>query len=128
MNRLITLCCVCLMAIVFSVDVTAGSDGLTKDEVEKLLVGNTVEGFHTKWGDQMIWYFREDGKLKKLKSGKSKGKSNWTIDKKGQLCHQDKHMKDPKCFPVIRSGDDKYTANDGLWRFDKVLPGNPHNL
>lgn len=117
-----------VMTVVFATSLATASETLSKQEVEKLLIGNTAEGMNTQFEFKMTWYFRKDGAIKKQKASGQRGKGEWSIDKQGRLCYIDKHMEEPACEPVIREPDGKYYANDGKWRFDKVLPGNPHNL
>jgi hypothetical protein len=105
-----------------------GAKALSQAEAEKLIKGNTAEGVNTKWDKKMIWYFNEGGTLRKQKPSGGRGTAEWSIDKKGRLCYQDKHMDDAVCEPIIPRADGGYDANDGKWRFDKVLPGNPHSL
>jgi len=128
MNKFTILLGAFLFSIAFTANVSTAADALNRAEAEALLNGNTAEGENTKWEKKMIWYFQEGGVLRKLQPSGSKGRAEWSLDKKGQLCYQDKHMNDSKCEPIIRRDDGKYEANDGKWRFDKVLPGNPHGL
>lgn len=128
MNIYATVLITSLITVVFSTNVTMAADALTQAEAEKLIKGNTAEGYHTKWDKKRIWYFREDGTIRKLKPSGKKGRGEWSIDKKGQLCYQDKQMDDAVCEPIIPRADGGYDANDGKWRFDKIVPGNPHNL
>ncbi|MGD9385989.1 MAG: hypothetical protein PVF28_05505, partial [Thioalkalispiraceae bacterium] len=117
-----------LLLMFFSSNLTLGAETLSKEEAEKLLNGNTAEGVNTKWDKKMIWYFQEGGTLRKQKPSGKRGRAEWSLDDKGELCHQDKHQDEPVCEPVVRRDDGKYEAMDGRWRFDKILPGNAHNL
>lgn len=117
-----------VLTIVFATSLATASETLTRDEVEKLLTGNTAEGMNTQFEFRMTWYFQNNGIIKKQKGTGQRGKGEWSIDKEGKLCYMDKHREEPACEPVIRESDGKYYANDGKWRFDKVLPGNPHGL
>jgi len=130
MNRNLSLFAIPIIILTLSANDATGANALTKDEAEKLLNGNTAEGVNTMFDKKMIWYFREGGTLNKQNQAGKKGKAKWRIDKKGQLCWMDKHMSDmdEKCEPIIPRADGGYDANNGKWRFDKVLPGNPHNL
>ena len=128
MNRRIALLWASLITIFFASNMAIASEGLSQAEAEKLIKGNTVEGLHTKWDTKMIWYFHESGQLRKQNQHGKRGKADWSIDKKGQLCFIDKHMSDEKCEPIIPRADGGYDANDGKWRWDKVVTGNPHNL
>lgn len=128
MNRHTILLIIPFIMLALTTSVAVGADALTRAEAEKLIKGNTAEGHHTKWNREMIWYFHESGQLRKLKDGRVKGKAEWSLDKKGQLCFQDKHMDEDKCEPIIPGADGGYDANDGKWRWEKVVQGNPHNL
>jgi hypothetical protein len=130
MNKLVTYFGTCLLTIVFTSGVAMAADALSKEEAEKLIAGNTAEGVVVKAQRKMIWYFAEDGTIHKLlpTGEKKKTKDTWNIDKKGNLCYQDKWMQQPNCGPISRRADGKYDAIDGRWLFDKVLPGNPHDL
>ena len=128
MNKLITFLSTFLITLVFTANVAIGADALNRADTEKLIKGNTAEGVNTKWDKKMIWFFHEGGTLYKMKPSGKKGRAEWSLDKKGQLCYQDKHMDESICEPIIPRDDGKYDANDGKWRFDKVLPGNTHNL
>jgi len=130
MNKLITFFATCLLTIIFATGVVLAADALSKEEAEKLIAGNTAEGIVVKAQRKMTWYFAEDGHIHKiLPTGeKKKTKDTWNIDKKGNLCYQDKWMQQPLCGPINRRADGKYDAIDGRWVFDKVLPGNPHDL
>jgi hypothetical protein len=128
MGKIIAFLGTSLLTILLTTNVISAAEALNKEQVEKLLNGNTAEGVNTKWDKKMIWYFQEGGTLRKQKPNGKRGKSEWSINKKGELCYQDKHMSDSVCEPVIQRDDGKYDANAGKWRFDKVLPGNAHNL
>lgn len=128
MNKYATVLITSLITIVLSANVAMAADALNQTEAEKLIKGNTAEGKNVQYDKKMIWYFREDGTIRKLKPSGKKGRGEWSIDKKGQLCYLDKQMDEAKCEPIIPREDGGYDANDGKWRFDKVLPGNAHNL
>ena len=127
MERYVKLFWVSLFTVIFATTVVAGSAGLSKEEAEQLITGNTAEGTN-KWGKKMIWYFGEFGKLKKLDDRGQKGKAKWSIDDKGRLCYQDKHMNKENC-QAIKPVDGGYEVPfDAEWKWEKVVPGNPHNL
>ena len=128
MNKLAGLLGSSLITIIFAANSAMAAEALNQAAVEKLIKGNTAEGIHTKWDRKMIWYFHESGQLRKQKDGGQRGKAEWSIDKKGQLCFQDYHMDEEKCEPIVPRADGGYDANDGKWRWDKVVSGNPHNL
>ena len=128
MIKYITILSFSLITIVFSANTAIGADALSLEEAENLIKGNTAEGVNTKWDKKMIWFFHEGGTLHKQKPSGKRGRAEWSLNKKGELCYQDKHMDEANCEPIIKRDDGKYYANDGNWRFDKVLPGNPHGL
>jgi len=102
--------------------------GLSQAEAEQLVKGNTAEGVN-RFGKQMIWYFEPSGTLKKMDHNGNKGKARWNINKQGQMCYQDKQMGKEQCVPIIQKGEGKYELPfDAYWKWNKVVPGNPHNL
>ncbi|TNF36335.1 MAG: hypothetical protein EP315_04315 [Gammaproteobacteria bacterium] len=105
----------------------AGSTELSKEEAEKLITGNTAEGTN-KWGKKMIWYFGDFGNMKKQDDRGNKGKAKWSIDEKGRLCYQDKHMNREVCKGIQPVDGGYEVPFDAEWKWDKVVPGNPHNL
>jgi hypothetical protein len=117
-----------IISMVFVNAVAVGSEGLSKGEAEKLIKGNTVEGMNTKWNKKMIWYFHESGQLRKQDEHGNKGKANWRIDDKGRLCYSDKHKSEEDCEAIIPDADGGYDVLDGKWKWNKVVPGNSHNL
>jgi len=129
MKRWTGLAITFVLAVCFASAGMATSKGLSKDEAEALVKGNTVEGSVPTFKKDIIWYFHPSGVLRKLDSIGNKGKANWQINKKGEFCHQDKHMKEEKCAPIIPRADGGYDVplwNAVVWK--KVLPGNPHHL
>ena len=130
MNKLITFLGTFTLTTIITSGVALAADALSKEEAEKLIAGNTAEGVVVKAQRKMTWYFAEDGHIHKiLPTGeKKKTKDTWNIDKKGNLCYQDKWMQQPNCGPISRRVDGKYDAIDGRWVFDKVLSGNPYDL
>ena len=106
----------------------AAPKGLSQAEAEQLLKGNTAEGTN-KWKKNMIWYFGDFGELKKRDDLGNKGKAKWSINKKGELCYLDKHMKSEECGAIVPRSDGGYDVRlEGEWKWHKVVPGNPHNL
>ena len=128
MNKIIALISSTTIALIFISGSAIGAETLNRQQVEELLKGNTAEGVNTKWDKPMIWYFQEGGTLRKQKPNGKRGRADWSIDKNGQLCYQDKHMDEAICDSVLKGDDGKYDANAGKWRFDKILPGNAHDL
>lgn len=127
MKRYACLFLATLLIMTFGTMVVAGPDGLGKDDAEKLIKGNTAEGTN-KWGKKMIWYFDEFGNLKKLDDRGQKGKAKWSLDDKGRLCYKDKHMNQEKCEPIKPVNGGYEVPFDAEWKWEKVVPGNPHNL
>ena len=108
--------------------VVAGPAALSQEEAEKLIKGNTVEGTN-RWKKNMIWYFGDFGELRKRDHLGNKGKAKWNINKRGELCYQDKHMNKETCAGIVPRADGGYEVGfEAQWKWDKVLPGNPHNL
>lgn len=106
----------------------AGPQALNKDEVEKLIKGNTVEGVDTKWNKKMIWFFNESGKLKKLDDRGQKAKADWNIDSRGYLCITEKGKKLEKCEQVFPHEGGGYAVPGRNWQWDKITAGNPNKL
>lgn len=127
MKRYVKLFWASLFAMIFATGLMAGSDGLSKEEAETLIKGNTAEGTN-KWGKKMIWYFDEFGNLKKLDDRGQKGKAKWSLDDKGRLCYKDKHMNQEVCKPITPTKGGYEVPYDAEWKWEKVVPGNPHNL
>jgi len=127
MNRTIVKTGVLLAAVLFTA-VASGAKSLGQAEAEQLVKGSTAEGVN-RWNKQMIWYFDASGEVRKKDNRGNKGKAAWNIDKKGQLCYQDKQDRDFKCGPIVPRGEGKYDVDlPAAWKWNKVTPGNPHNL
>lgn len=116
-----------VLALCSSILVHAG-ETLTREAVNKLISGNTVEGVNVKWDKKMTWYFDSSGQIIKRDAHGNRGKASWKVEANGELCYLDKHRDREMCEPVISNADGSYTTMDGKWRWDKVLPGNPHGL
>ena len=128
MKKFIGLLWISVFVLLYTYGAIAEPKELSRDEAEKLIKGNTAEGTN-KWGKNMSWYFGDFGKLKKLDDRGQKGKATWSLDQKGRLCYQDKHMNDDVCVPIISNDDGGYELDfEGQWKWEKVVPGNPHNL
>ena len=114
---------------------TIGAQELTsKEEVEKLLAGNTVEFQDMKWNKSSVWYFKKNGQLKTQDEYGNRGKGEWYVDDKGRLCTQKKHRK-LRCRVLVTREDGgydvyerEYEENELKWIFKKILPGNPRDL
>lgn len=108
--------------------VAMAAKSLSQAEAEQLIKGNTVEGVN-RWNKQMTWYFDPSGELRKRDHLGNKGKAKWNIDKKGQLCYQDKHDKNEICGAIVPQGEGAYDVEiPGAWKWKKITPGNPNNL
>ena len=128
MNRYTGLVGASVVALVLATAAVAGPKGLSHEEAEELIKGNTAEGTN-KWKKKMIWYFGEFGEVRKRDHLGNKGKARWNIDKKGNLCFQDKHMKNEECGAIVPRADGGYDVFlEGQWKWNKVVPGNPHSL
>ncbi|MEJ2362447.1 MAG: hypothetical protein P8Z75_13715 [Gammaproteobacteria bacterium] len=131
MNGSITFFLTTLFTLFFATATMAAPKALNHDEAVKLIKGNTAEGKNVKWNKSMLWYFADSGELRKLDAHGNKGKASWNINEKGELCYQDKHMNQEKCAAILPQEDGKYAVpigNGGGWIWDKIVPGNPHNL
>jgi len=127
MNKASAAIGVLAATVLFSTMIGAAK-GLGQAEAEQLVKGSTAEGVN-KWNKKMIWYFDPSGEVRKKDDRGNKGKAKWNIDKKGQLCYQDKQDRDEKCGPIIPRGEGKYDVDmPGAWKWNKVTPGNPNNL
>jgi len=117
-----------VVGLIFAAAV-ADPKGLSKEEAESLIKGNTAEGSNVKWKKTMIWYFEPYGRIHKVDQFGNKGKARWSINAKGELCNQDKHMNEEDCAPIIPRADGGYDIPyQGAWKWDKIVPGNPHGL
>lgn len=128
MKRYLALAIAAVFALVVAAAGVAASKGLSKDEAETLLKGNTAEGVNH-FKKKMVWYFDPSGELRKRDELGNKGRAKWSINKAGECCYQDKHMKQEKCAPIIPRADGGYDVplpNPFVWH--RVVPGNPHNL
>lgn len=115
----------------------AARDLTSKEEVEKLLSGNTVELHDVKWNKSATWYLKKNGRLKKQDEYGNRGKGEWSVDDQGRLCTVMKHRKDDdlRCRVLVTREDGgydvyerEYADNELKWIFKKILPGNPHDL
>ena len=128
MNRYASLVGMAVFALVFAGAAAAGPKGLSQAEAEQLIKGNTAEGTN-RWKKQMIWYFGDFNELRKRDHLGNKGKAKWNINKKGELCFQDKRMKQEECGAIVPRADGGYDVLvEGEWRWNKVVPGNPNDL
>lgn len=104
------------------------SKGLNQADAEQLLRGNTAEG-ENRWKKNMTWYFDPGGVVHSRDQLGNKGKAQWSIDKKGQLCYQGKNDREVICGSIIPRGDGAYDVDiPGAWKWKKLTPGNPYNL
>ena len=128
MNRYAGCVGASILAAAFATAAMAAPKGLNQAEAEALIKGNTAEGTN-KYKKDMIWYFGDFGELRKRDHLGNKGKAKWHIDKKGLLCYQDKHMTTERCEPIIPRADGGYDVHfEADWKWNKILPGNPHGL
>jgi hypothetical protein len=111
------------------------AEPLGKEALEKLIAGNTAEGKSVQWEKGMTWYFHKIGKIKKADEHGNKGKGEWNINEEGELCVKFKHGKE-RCRTVVPRTDGGYDiygayypeADQLKWTFERILPGNPHDL
>jgi len=108
---------------------------LGKEELEKLIAGNTAEGQNVHWEKGMTWYFHKTGQIKKVDEHGNRGKGSWFINDDGELCVQFKRGGE-RCRIVVPRTDGGYDiygteypeAEELKWTFKKVFPGNYHDL
>jgi hypothetical protein len=112
----------------------AAKDLTSKEEVEKLLSGNTVELQDMKWNKSSVWYFKKNGRLKTQDEHGNRGKGEWYVDDQGRLCTEKKHRK-LRCRVLVTREDGgydvyerEYEENELKWIFKRILPGNPNDL
>jgi hypothetical protein len=128
MNRKWGVVAVSVLAFAFTATAMAAPKGLSQAEAEALIKGNTAEGVN-RFKKNMIWYFDASGELRKKDDLGNKGKAKWNINKQGKLCYQDKHMKSENCAAILPRADGGYDVPfDAQWNWQKITPGNPHNL
>ena len=128
MNRNIGVFVTSLLVLGFAALAMAASKGLSQAEAEALIKGNTAEGVN-RFKKNMIWYFDASGELRKKDDRGNKGKAKWNINKQGQLCYQDKQMKNENCAAILLRPDGGYDVPfDAQWKWNKISPGNPHSL
>lgn len=124
------------IALLFCVSNLAYAGKLNADEVRQLVSGNTVVFEHEEGGRVQTRYYVDNGTFRQMnKKGNKKIKGNWSINSKGQLCHQRKGK--GTCHIVYSRGKvwETYveahnpTAGDKhILTFKKVTQGNPNNL
>jgi hypothetical protein len=116
-------------------NISNAADPLSKEELEKLLSGNTAEGQNVQWEKGMTWYFQKLGQIKKIDEHGNRGKGRWLINEEGELCVEFKRGGE-RCRTVVprtNGGYDIYGTehpeeDDLKWTFSRILPGNPHDL
>lgn len=114
---------------------TTGARELTsKEEVENLLSGNTVELQDVQWNKSTTWYFKKNGRLKAQDEYGNRGKGEWYVDEKGKLCTERK-LRKLRCRVLVTREDGgygvyerEYADNELKWIFKRILPGNPNDL
>ncbi len=99
------------------------------ETIKKVLAGNTVEGKLVKWGTTFKMYFTENGYFKRVDSLNNKESGEWEINSQSKLCIL---LNKKRCRIVKKRDDGGYNvysnAGELKMTFDKVLPGDPHNL
>jgi hypothetical protein len=122
------------LAGIFAIAVYHGAvaaEKLGKEQVTKLITGNTAEGKNMKWNKGSMWYFDKLGTVKSADDRGNKGKGKWNISDKGELCFEFKNSMKERCLEITPRADGGYDLIDGgelVWKFDKVVEGNPHGL
>lgn len=136
-----------LMTNAYAADIQKAMSG---KEIKQLVSGNTVEGRFTRPREDKEYlttvvkyktHFSVNGEIVERSSAIAAGSGSanvaahgsWFV-KKGKLCKQFRDAKNNKkvCRKVIPMGDGEYglyTGKGKLTRtWDRVIPGNPHNL
>ena len=118
-----------IMFTLFGLSLSANAETrLSADELTTLISGNTVEGQYIKWKTTHKMFFEETGKIRRIDSLNNKESGEWEVNKSGELCVS---MKKTRCNEVMKRDDGGYNIyrrGNLKFTFDKVLPGNPHNL
>lgn len=128
MHRHASVFGVSLLAMLFAATAPAAPKGLGQAEAEQLIKGNTAEGTN-RWKKNMTWFFAPSGVLRKRDDLGNKGRAQWHVNPKGELCFQDKHMKSAECGAIVPRADGGYDVYlEGMWTWTRVSPGNPHKL
>lgn len=110
-------------------------NALNKEELQLLISGNTAEGRNVEWKEGMTWYFNKMGKVLKVDDKGNHGKGKWTINDNGELCTIYKRGGE-RCRKVVKRDDGGYDVfgtsppeyGDLVMTFDRILPGNAHDL
>ncbi len=117
---------VCLLTLTSN-----AADPLGKEDLQKLIASNTVEGRSVEWKKKMTWYFNGTGLIKQLDEYGNRAKGRWRIGDKGELC-VDYKLGGEHCrtlVPRAEGGYDVYEENGThVWIFETILPNNPHDL
>ena len=101
---------------------------VSSEELKTLLSGNTVEGRYIKWGTTHKMYFEATGKMRRIDSLNNEEKGAWSVNKNDELCVE---VRKERCNEVMKRDDGGYNIyrrGTHKFTFDKILPGNPHNL
>ena len=105
----------------------AGETRVSGDELKSLLSGNTVEGNYIKWKTTHKMFFDASGEIRRTDSRNNDEKGNWRIYK-DDLCVE---VRKERCNQVMKREDGGYNVmrrGEVKFTFEKILPGNPHNL
>jgi hypothetical protein len=117
---------VCLLTLTSN-----AANPLSKEDLQKLIASNTVEGQSVQWKKKMTWYFNVTGLIKQLDEYGNRGQGRWRVSEKGELCVEFKHGGE-HCRKVVPRTEGSYDVyeDDGthVWIFETVLPNNPKDL
>lgn len=102
---------------------------MTADEIKATLSGNTAEGQLLKWGISHQTYFHTSGEFRRVDGNGNKGKGKWYVDNYNHLCFEARRS---RCRIIKKRDDGGYNMynrkEELIATFDKIVPGNPHDL
>jgi hypothetical protein len=103
---------------------------ISKDTLETLIKGNSVEGKKINWDTTYKMYLDPAGKFRRIDSLGNKDSGEWYVASDGMLCITGR--KKEKCRTVKQRSDGGYDVynkmDEVIWTMDKVSPGNSYNL
>ena len=116
------------MGVLGLCNIAAADTTVSGEELKKLLSGNTAEGRYIKWETTHKMFFDAAGKLRRIDSLNNREEGSWSVNKSGQLCIE---VRRERCNDVTKRPDGGYDVSrrgEVKFTFDKIVPGNPHNL
>ena len=123
-----TIAC-CFLAISLP-GLSFAGEQISKDTLETLIKGNTVEGKKIRWETTYKMYFDPAGTFMRIDSLTNKDGGEWYVASDGLLCTTAR--KKERCRSVIQRSDGGYEVynkrEEVVWTMDKISPGDPYNL